>query len=174
MTLFDFFSVLRITAAGAVLLLISVKDLRSRRLPGRLILLLAAFSLLRLGPELAALPGPGPAVFLPEFSGGCSEGAFCTLPAEMLLGGAGTFLLLAAVTRLADRLLGRETLGGGDIRLAAALGLHLGFFPAMQMLLAACLLALPEAVIRRRKGEYSFPFAPYLSAAGLAFLILSA
>ena len=69
MTLFDFFSVLRIAAAGAMLLLISVKDLRSRRLPGRLILLLAAFSLLRLGPGLAALPGPGPAVFLPEFSG---------------------------------------------------------------------------------------------------------
>lgn len=172
MTLFDFFSVLRIAAAGAVLLLISVKDLRSRRLPGRLILLLAALSLLRLGPGLAALPGPGPAVFLPEFSGS-SEGAFCTLPAEMLLGGAGTFLLLAAVAHLADRLLDRETLGGGDIRLAAALGLHLGFFPAIQMLLAACLLALPEAVIRRRKGEYSFPFAPYLSAAGLAFLILS-
>ncbi len=166
MTLFDFFAVLRIAAAGAVLLMISVKDLRSRRLPGRLILLLAALSLLRLG--------PGPAFILPEFSGSSSEGAFCTLPAEMLLGGAGTFLLLAAVTHLADRLLGRETLGGGDIRLAAALGLHLGFFPAMQMLLAACLLALPEAVIRRRKGEYSFPFAPYLSAAGLAFLILSA
>ena len=172
MTLFDFFSVLRIAAAGAVLLLISVKDLRSRRLPGRLILLLAAFSLLRFGPGLAALPGPGPALFLPEFSGS-SEETFCALPAEMLLGGAGTFLLLAAVTRLADRLFGRETLGGGDIRLAAALGLHLGLFPALLMLLAASLLALPEAVLRRLHGEHGFPFAPYLAAAGWVMMLLN-
>ena len=92
---------------------------------------------------------------------------------DMLAGGAGTLLLLLGITRLADRLFGRETLGGGDIRLAAALGLHLGFFPAMQMLLAASLLALPEAVLRRRHGEHGFPFAPYLAAAGWVMMLLN-
>ncbi len=157
MTLFDFFSVLRIAAAGMLLLVISVKDVRSRRVPGRLILLLAAVSVLRLAPE---------------FSDGFSGGEFFSVFADMVLGGAGTLLLLISVTRFADRLLGRETLGGGDIRLAAALGLHLGFFPALHMLLAASLLALPEAIIRRRKGEFYFPFAPYLAAAGWVMMLL--
>ena len=153
MTLFDFFFVLRIAAAGMLLLVISVKDVRSRRVPGRLILLLAAVSLLRLA--------------------GSFDGEFFSVLADMILGGAGTLLLLLAVTRLADRFLGRETLGGGDIRLAAALGLHLGFFPALYVLLAASLLALPEALIRRRKGEYTFPFAPYLAAAGWVMMLLN-
>ena len=168
MTLFDFFSVLRIGAGGVLLLVISVKDVQSRRVPGRLVLLLAAVSLLRLGPGIAQ----DLAAVFPKFSGGSRRGAVRDVAAEMLFGGAGTLLLLIVVTRLADRLLGRETLGGGDIRLAAALGLHLGFFPALYMLLAASLLALPEAVIRRRRGEVYFPFAPYLAAAGWAVMLL--
>ena len=157
MTLFDFFSVLQIGAAAVLLLLISVKDVRSRRIPGRQIILLAAVSLLRLGPGICW---------------GLSCGEFRAVLADMVLGGAGTLLLLIAVTRLADRLHGRKTLGGGDIRLAAALGLHLGFFPALHMLLAASLLALPEAVIRRRRSEVYFPFAPYLAAAGWVVMVL--
>lgn len=168
MTLFDFFSVLRIGAAGVLLLVISVKDVRSRRLPGRLIKLLTASSVLRLAPEIAQKL----AAVLPAVSGDFRGGEFFAVLADMILGGAGTLLLLIVVTRLADRLLGRETLGGGDIRLAAALGLHLGFFPALYMLLAASLLALPEAVIRRRRGEVYFPFASYLAAAGWVMMFL--
>ena len=164
MTLFDCFYTARIAAAAVLLVVISVKDVRTRRIPGRLILLLAAASLLRIAPFITAKPADG-------------SGALRVIPAvlpDMLLGGAGTLLLLLALTHLADRLLGRETLGGGDIRLAAALGLHLGLYSALLMLLAASLLALPEAVVRRRKGEPDFPFAPYLAAAGWVMIILRA
>lgn len=161
MTLFCFTDVIRIAAAAVLLPVISIRDVRTRRLPMRAVRLLAASSLLRLVPLLPRVSGDGGAALTADLFG-------------MLAGGAGTFLLLLGITGLADRLFHADTLGGGDVKLAAALGLHLGLFPALLMLLAACLLALPEAVIRRRKGEYSFPFAPYLSAAGLAFLILSA
>ena len=159
MTLFDFFSTLRISAAAVLLPVISIRDVRTRRLPTREVRLLAASSLLRLVSLLPDACGGGaavPAVLL-----------------DMLAGGAGTLLLLLGITRLADRLFGRETLGGGDIRLAAALGLHLGLFPALLMLLAASLLALPEAVLRRRHGEHGFPFAPYLAAAGWVMMLLN-
>ena len=159
MTSCVFFRILRIAAAGALLLPISIRDVRTRRLPEQLIRLLGAASLLRLIPLLPGMPG------------GTAEALFAVL-FDMLSGGAGTLLLLLALARLADRLSGRDSLGGGDIMLAAALGLHLGFFPALLMLAAASLLALPEALLRRRRGETDFPFAPYLSAAGLAVMIL--
>lgn len=155
------FLILRIGAAGVLLLPISVRDIRTGRLPERLIRLLAAASSLRVIPLLPGMPG------------GTAETLFAVL-FDMLSGGAGTLLLLLAVTRLADRLTGRNTLGGGDVRLAAALGLHLGFFPMLIELLAASFLALPEALLRRRRGESGFPFAPYLSAAGMAMMILLA
>ncbi len=155
------FLILQIGAAGVLLLPISVRDIRTRCLPERLIRRLAAASSLRVIPLLPGMPG------------GTAEALFAVL-LDMLSGGAGTLLLLLAVTRLADRLAGRNTLGGGDVRLAAALGLHLGFFPALLTLLMASLLALPEALLRRQRGESGFPFAPYLSAAGIAVMILLA
>ena len=160
MTLFCFFSLLRICAAAVLLLLISICDVRTKRLPSRPVRLLAASSLLRLIP------------LLPELSGGSSS-AFRAAFFEMLAGGAGTFLFLLGITWLSDRLFHADTLGGGDVKLAAALGLHLGLFPALLMLLTASLLALPEALLRQRRGARGFPFAPCLSAAGLLFLILS-
>ena len=153
MTLYVFFRLLRILIPAALLAEAAVRDLCSGRLPDRLIRLLAASSLLRL---------------IPSSSGGEAFSAIL----DMVLGGTGTLLLLLAVTRLSDRLFHTDTLGGGDIKLAAALGLHLGLFPALLMILAASLLALPEALLRRR-GKRGFPFAPYLSAAGLGLLILS-
>ena len=160
MTLFCFADVIRISAAAVLLPVISIRDVRTRQLPMWAIRLLAAASMLRLLPHL------------PELSIG-NGAALTRVLCGMLSGGAGTFLFLLGVTRLADRLFRKETFGGGDIRLAAALGLHLGLGASLSMLLAASLLALPEAFIRKRRGEHGFPFAPYLAAAGWVMMLLN-
>lgn len=146
---YEILRILRIAAAAVLLCMLSLADIRKKQLPDSLILLLAASSCLRL------------------YAPGAAAGRILT---DMLRGGAGTFFLLLLLTGLTDRALGKKTLGGGDVKLAASLGLHLGFFPALRMLLAAAVLALPEAFVRRRRGDGRFAFAPYLCAAGLAVM----
>ena len=150
------FRTIRIAAAAALLFCLSREDIRTRRLSDRKILLLAGISFLRILPYLR-----GPAV---------KEAAAVLL--HMLAGGAGTLLLLLAAARLADLIFRTETLGGGDIKLAAALGLHLGMDGAVLMLLSACMLALAAALILHRRRRASFPFAPYLSAAALVLMLM--
>ena len=157
MALFSLIRYLRLAAAAVLLGLLSLEDVRTRRLPERQILLLAGASLLRLLP----------------FCLSCAEsGALRAVLADMLAGGAGILLLLLAFTWFADRIFRRETLGGGDIKLAAALGLHLGFYPALTALLGACAAALAAALIRWRRSGSRFPFAPYLAAAGMIMMVL--
>ncbi len=160
MTLFCFMFVLRVGTAAALLPVISIRDIRTRQLPAWAVRLLAASSLLRLVPLLPGVSVDGGAALTAELF-------------DILAGGAGTFLLLLGIARLADWFFGRETLGGGDVKLAAALGLHLGIYPALLMLLTASLLALPEAILRRRRGKQGFPFAPYLAAAGWVMMLLN-
>lgn len=155
MTLFSAACFLRVSAAAAILVRLSFSDIRSGRIPDRAVLILSGLALLRL---ISAEAVSRPAVF--------SLG--------LLAGGTGIWLLLLGLTWLLDRFFGRETLGGGDIKLCAALGFHLGFSGAMYMLLAACGLALIFSLILRRPGRSHFPFAPYLSAAGLVMLLLQA
>ncbi len=156
MALFSVIRYVRPAAAAVLLGLLSLEDIRTRRLPERQLLLLAGASLLRL---------------LPFWFSCAGGGALRAVLADMLAGGAGMLFLLLAVTWLADRIFRRETLGGGDIKLAAALGLHLGFYPALTALLAACAAALAAALLRRRGGS-RFPFAPYLAIAGMAAMVL--
>ena len=84
------------------------------------------------------------------------------LPGALLLGG-GTL----AVTLAADRLMGRSTLGGGDIKLLFVIGLYLKAGKGVLCLMTACLLALIGMVIRRKKV---LAFGPYLCAAAMMCL----
>ncbi|MBQ6196892.1 MAG: prepilin peptidase [Lachnospiraceae bacterium] len=162
MTLVLFVSLLRRFCAAPLLLLISLSDIRKRRVPDGLLLPLAALSLLRL---------------ISAWETACEPAALLalrTLLFEVLPGGAGMLLLLLPLTLLLESAWKKKVLGGGDIKLAAALGLHLGLPGALRMLFLACLLALPQALICfcRKRGDQAFPFAPYLSAAGLAGMLL--
>jgi len=121
---------LRLLILGSLLLTASLVDLDTLELPDGLLL----------GAALAAL------LRLPD---GWKDA---------LLGGlavAGPLLLLVL---LADRVVGRETMGGGDIKLVALLGLHFGPAQTLFLLILACVLGL----LPGRKGG-PFPFGPALS-----------
>lgn len=75
---------------------------------------------------------------------------------------------LLLISLAADKILGKESLGGGDIKLFAVMGLYLGLAASLFALLAACVLGLLFAVGRkllsREQGEH-VPFGPSIAAA---------
>lgn len=78
--------------------------------------------------------------------------------------GGGLLLLSLA----ADKILGKESLGGGDIKLFAVMGLYLGLTASLFALLIACVLGLLFALGRKRfakNQEEHFSFGPAIAAA---------
>ena len=80
----------------------------------------------------------------------------------------GALLLLASVVM--DRILKKESLGGGDIKLLAVIGLYLGFLPTLFCVLLACVLGLLQAVLTGHLRGKQIPFGPALSVAAALML----
>ena len=71
---------------------------------------------------------------------------------------------------LMDKLLGKESLGGGDVKLFAVVGLYLGFAGTLFTVLLSCVFGLLFAFMPSRRGK-AIPFGPSISfAAGLMLL----
>ncbi|MGN0403844.1 MAG: prepilin peptidase [Bariatricus sp.] len=100
--------------------------------------------------------------------GGWSGIALHLLAAVVYGGG----LLLLSL--LMDHLLKKESLGGGDIKLFAVMGLYLGMISSLFALLLACILGLVLAGIRRKSEEEGgalIPFGPAIAAASWFMLL---
>lgn len=82
-----------------------------------------------------------------------------------VIGGVAGFLVFFLISRGFERITGREGLGGGDVKLAGAVGLLLGW---ERLLLGLLISTVPAAVImsvalRGKEGEgRQFPFGPFL------------
>lgn len=95
---------------------------------------------------------------------------------EGVLGGsiiAGGLLL---ITMVLDRILGKESMGGADIKLFFVTGLYLGILGNLLNLIVSCIIGLFFAVLsfrsRKKKEDPSLiPFAPAI-AAGTWFCLL--
>lgn len=70
---------------------------------------------------------------------------------------------LLILTLLMEKLLGREVMGGGDIKLLMAFALYLTWQQMILTLLLGCILGILGAAMTRKKG--AFAFGPYLAAA---------
>lgn len=71
-----------------------------------------------------------------------------------------------------DRLVGQESMGGGDIKLLFVLGLYFSWMDVLLLLLVACVMAILWAVISGQgKAGRQIPFGPFLSAAWLAVVL---
>lgn len=134
-------SLLRFLLLGFFLLVASLVDWDSMELPDRLLLAAAAASLLRLVED----PGNWKSM----------------LAGAVLVPG-----LLLLLVLLMDRLLKKETMGGGDVKLLAVLGLHLGPAAAVLLLILACVLGLLFALLGKTGRGRPFPFGPMLALSG--------
>ena len=95
-------------------------------------------------------------------------------PLERLKSGALTaaavILLLLALSLCMDRVLKRESLGGGDIKLLGMLGLYTGPAGAVLLVLLACVLGILFGKALAGKGQ-AFPFGPAIAAAAAPALL---
>lgn len=86
----------------------------------------------------------------------------------MLLIGSGLLIL----TLCADRLAGRETLGGGDIKLMAMLGLHFGPLIGTLAVILTCVFGLAFSAAGREEPGSAVPLAPAISLAAFGASVL--
>ena len=154
----------------------SAIDLRERRIPNKLVIAMVALWL-------------AVRVLLAVMVGACSAGAF-GVDAQMgnaasaasvaamrvspfgltLIDGLAGALVLGggslAVSLAFEHFAQRPSMGGGDIKLLAVVGLFLGWERGLWCLFAACLVVLAMQVVSRfreggkRIGSQTFPFAP--------------
>lgn len=101
-------------------------------------------------------------VFLPFLTKGVFSEAFRGLAGALFLGGT----LLSAVL-LMDRILGKESMGGGDVKLYAVTGLYVGIGRGVFLLLLSCVLGLFYCILKRKSR---IPLAPSISLACIATL----
>ena len=82
--------------------------------------------------------------------------------------------VMLACSLLMDRLLKKESLGGGDIKLFALLGLYLGFFGSYELIILSCVLGLLFAGLRKilvSNASKEFPFGPAIALSGYILLL---
>lgn len=86
------------------------------------------------------------------------------------VGFGGTILMLSLAV---DALLHKDSMGGGDIKLFAVMGLYLGPAGSLFGVMLSCLFGLLFALLRRMSGEQGeqIPFGPSIAAA-TAFMLL--
>ena len=114
--------------------------------------------LVAVGAWIAALP------FL--FEGWGSVGM--SVLSGLLFGGG-----LLLISLVMDRILGRDSLGGGDIKLFAVIGLYLGIIGTLFTLMLSCILGLLFHGLSRTRGEgkKEFPFGPSIAVSAAAMLL---
>src|SRR6266536_666320 len=132
---------------AAVLVVLSVIDLKTRRLPNRIVLPAAALVLCA---QIAISPGRW-------------------LEWTLAAAGAFTFLLVAALVNPAG-------LGMGDVKLALLLGAALGWAVAPALFIGLAAAALAGVVLVARGGwaarKTAVPLGPFLALGGIAAFFL--
>lgn len=91
---------------------------------------------------------------------------------EIMSGALGGFVMGGAMLLLSllfDKVTGKESLGGGDIKLIFMLGLYQGIFGGLFNLILSCIIGLMFAAIGRTKR---IPFGPAISIAAWINLLV--
>jgi len=127
---------LRLLIIGSLLLVSSLVDIDTFELPDGFTIAIAALSLLRLVNDIS-----------------CWK--------DMLLGLIVPICVFLIVL-IMDKIKGMETMGGGDIKLIAALSLHFGLKGSLFFVIASCIAGLLLAVITKKQKDTAFPFGPML------------
>lgn len=154
----------------------SAIDLRERRIPNKLVaamavLWLAVRVLLAAMAAACCAAGFGSGAQIGDAALVASVTMMKMIPFGLTLGdglvgalvlGGGSLAVSIAFERLAQR----PSMGGGDVKLLAVVGLFLGWERGLWCLFAACLIVLVVQVISRVReggkgiGSQMFPFAP--------------
>lgn len=89
---------------------------------------------------------------------------------SMAIGACSVSVPLLLLVLVADRIMGKETMGGGDIKLLFVLGLYMDWMQMCLLLLTACLLGILTGILmklssRQKSEDRAVPFGPPLIGA---------
>ena len=103
-------------------------------------------------------------------------GRFETALVQGLWGGLALAGPLLALVLVMDKVLGRESMGGGDIKLFFVVGLYFSWREALFILITACALGIALALLTRKttgdpENPRAFPFGPAIAAAAVVSLL---
>lgn len=111
------------------------------------------------------------APFNPLFAQAWWSGAWYGRVLDAFVGGATGFLICWITATIGERLFKREALGGGDVKLLAAVGAWSGALGAFDCMLVGSFLGAIYGLSRMARGTLKryepMPFGPFLSAAAL-------
>ncbi len=138
---------IRLIILGSLLFTASLVDLDIMEIPDRMLIFACFASLLRLSSGLSVLP-------------------------DMLIGFAAVSIPLLIVVLIAEHILKRPAMGGGDIKLIAVLGLHFGAAGTLLILIIACFVGLIAAAAARTGRGREFPFGPSIAAAAWIVMLI--
>ena len=90
--------------------------------------------------------------------------------AAALVFGGGVLVLSLVM----DHVMHRDTLGGGDIKLLAVVGLYFGFVGTLFVLILSCVLGLAfnMYLMKKSNNKKEFPFGPWIAAASAVILFV--
>lgn len=88
-----------------------------------------------------------------------------------LIGAIAGFLLFLLTAVFFQKTTGKESLGGGDIKLIAAIGAFLGIWGTIFTVLFSSLLALVVLLIIKHDPKKPFPFGPFLIIGSLFYVL---
>jgi len=147
-------------------------DLDHYIIPDEAVIVIACAGLLLDGLRLLATGGGEMVVFAERVS---LSGQYYVLLPKSLVGlamGAGLFLVIAVV---AERVFNKPSMGGGDIKLAGAMGAFFGpgyafFVYFLLAVFAGALVGMVFLALGRKGRRDYLPFGPMMAAAGVAML----
>lgn len=88
-----------------------------------------------------------------------------------LLTGVGILVLMLLIAWLFEKVRQKEGMGGGDIKLLAAMATWLGVMSLSFILFFASVFAVMVAFIIARRSEHGIPYGPFLVAATLLWIL---
>ncbi len=116
-------------------------------LAARIVFIVAAYGMLAAGVDASF-------VFAnPLLHTGAPADIALTLARDSLIGGLGIGAAVLLIVLIMDRMLGRESMGGGDIMLLAVAGLYFGWQQSLFLIIVACLAGLFFAALRMKQNS---------------------
>ncbi len=138
---------IRFIILGSLLFTASLVDIDIMEIPDSLLVLAALASLMRLSQGFSVL-------------------------FDMVTGFAAISVPLLIVVLIAEQILKRPAMGGGDIKLIAVLGLHFGALKTLLLLVIACFVGLAAAFASGKLKGREFPFGPSIAIAAWIVMLI--
>lgn len=91
---------------------------------------------------------------------------------EAVLTALGIIILLLFIAWIYEKVRQREGIGGGDIKLLAALSIYIGVLSISFVIFISSLLAVIIALITAKTQKHEIPFGPFLAITSLFWVFL--